>query len=148
MELMSIMRRVELFRGLTEAQLTRLGAISQREQYPRGAVVFEQNSTGDRMYIVGSGQVEVRVNGSNGTAQTAVYLGEGQVFGEMALVDSGLRSATLVAVGDDTVVYSIPADEFHALCTADTAIGYIMMRNIAQDLSFKVRHRDKELSGS
>lgn len=148
MDLISIMRRVELFRGLNEAQLKRLGDISTKEIYHKGAVVFEQNSVGDRMYIVGSGQVEVRLRASKGGSQTAVYLGEGQVFGEMALVDSGLRSATLVAVGDGTTVYSIPAVDFHALCTNDTAIGYIMMRNIAQDLSFKVRHRDKEISGS
>ena len=45
-------------------------------------------------------------------------------------------------VEDQTIVYNIPNNKFTALCVADTAIGYIMMRNIAQDLSFKLRHRD------
>ena len=52
------------------------------------------------------------------------------------------RSASVIGVDDETVVYGIPNDRFTALCVSDPEIGYIMMRNIAQDLSFKLRHRD------
>lgn len=148
MDLVSIMRRSELFRGLNEPQLRRLGEISTKEIFHRGDVIFEQGSVGERMYIISEGQVEVRVHvRTSGEGQTAVYLGHGQVFGEMALIDSGNRSASLVAVGDDTTVYSIPKDAFATLCMTDTAIGYIMMRNMALDLSFKLRHLDNNLSG-
>jgi CRP/FNR family transcriptional regulator, cyclic AMP receptor protein len=142
MELMQIMKRVELFRGLNNEQLQRLSDISREEIYNANVPIFEQGAIGDRMYIVSKGQVEVRVRDRSGQSRAALYLGEGQVFGEMALVDNGRRSATLVAVDDNTVVYSIPSEEFTTLCRTDTAIGYVMMRNIAQDLSFKLRHHD------
>lgn len=143
-----VMKRVELFRGLTEQQLQSLAEICYEEHFHTGAALFEQNDVGDKMYIVRDGQVEVRVRDQDGTSYAAVYLGAGQVVGEMALVDAGRRSATVVAVDDETVVYSIPHHAFTQLCQNDNAIGYVMMRNLAQDLSFKLRHRDFDPSES
>jgi CRP-like cAMP-binding protein len=142
MKLLDIMKRVELFRGLDESQLERITAISTQETLTKDTKIFNQGDSGDKMYIISQGQVEVRVRGADGESRAALYLGIGQVFGEMALIDSGPRSAAVVAVDDDTVIYSIPTDDFTNLCQTDTGIGYIMMRNIAQDLSFKLRHRD------
>lgn len=140
-ELTQVMRGVELFHGLTAEQLARIASISKREMYQKGQVVFEQDSVGDRMYIVTHGQVEINIRAGSGERFAALYLGEGQVFGEMALIDEGRRSAAVIAAHDSTVVYAIPNAEFTTLCKSDTAIGYVMMRNIAQDLSFKLRHR-------
>ncbi len=148
MELIHILKRVELFRGLTEAQLERLSDISHEEDYGKGALVFEQDSSGDKMYIVSTGEVEVRVRDSQGNSRAALYLGAGQVFGEMALIDAGRRSASVVSAADHTIVFSIPSQDFTELCQQDTALGYIMMRNLAQDLSFKLRHRDYDPSKS
>ncbi len=144
MELQKVMKRVELFRGLNDNQLKRLADISQRESYGQGQVICRQGEPGDRMFVVAEGQVEIKLEDQAGASRSAVYLGEGQVVGEMALIDRGNRSATVVAVQDNTIVYSIPDRDFAALCQSDTAIGYVMMRNIAQDLSFKLRHRDSK----
>lgn len=148
MELKDIMRRVELFRGLKDDQIQQIANISKKEVYSNSALIFSQGTAGDKMYVVGQGQVEVQVRDSGGNTYAAVYLGEGQVFGEMALIDEGTRSASVLAVEDNTVLYSIPSEDFTALCEDDTGIGYVMMRNIAQDLSFKLRHRDFDPSSS
>lgn len=148
MNLVQLMKQVELFRGLNDQQLELLSRICREERYPRGKVIVEQGTAGDRMFIIGSGQVEVRVQISDGTSYAAVYLGRGQVFGEMALIDAAKRSATVLAADPETVVYSLPNDQFSALCESNTGIGYVMMRNMAQDLSFKLRHRDADPSQS
>jgi CRP-like cAMP-binding protein len=70
-----------------------------------------------------------------------VTLGKGQSFGEMGLVDRGARSAT-VRAASDTDVYVINCDKFLELCHADTRLGFLVMRNIAADLSFKLRYRN------
>jgi CRP-like cAMP-binding protein len=142
MELLQVMKRVELFRGLNDEQLQRLAGISQKEVYSKDATICHQGEPGDKMYIVADGQVEIMVRDRHGQNYSAVYLGEGQVVGEMSLIDQGNRSASVLAAEEDTVVYSIPGDDFTALCADDTAIGYVMMRNLALDLSFKLRHRD------
>lgn len=145
-DIIQIMKQVELFRGLTDPQLTQLAQIVQKEQFPASAVIFSQDTPADKMYIVREGQVEIRVHDGDGHGWAAIYLGLGQVFGEMALVDEGARSASVVAVEDQTVVYSILNTDFTELCQSDTGIGYILMRNIAQDMSFKLRHRQLDPS--
>jgi CRP-like cAMP-binding protein len=66
----------------------------------------------------------------------------------MALLDQGVRSASVVAIEEETELYAISADAFVNLCQQDTAIGYIMMRNMALDLSFKLRHKNLDPSAS
>jgi CRP/FNR family cyclic AMP-dependent transcriptional regulator len=146
MELVQILKGVELFGGLNTQQLQRLVDISQPETYNTDEVIFDQGSPGDKMYIVTRGQVEIRFNDGKGGKHTAVYLGEGQIFGEMALLDHGVRSATVSAIEDGTTVYGISSENFEALCQQDTAIGYVMMRNMALDLSFKLRHKNLDPS--
>ena len=63
----------------------------------------------------------------------------------MALIDLGKRSATVRCSRDNTILRSIQGEDFTALCEEDTAIGYVIMRNIAVDLSFKLRHRNLDL---
>jgi len=63
----------------------------------------------------------------------------------MALIDRGKRSATVRCSQNNTVLHSIQGDAFTALCEENTAIGYVIMRNMAVDLSFKLRHRNLDL---
>lgn len=146
MELVKYLRGVELFHGLDADQLARLASISQGEVYNTDDVIISQGASGDKMYIVTKGQVEVRFDDNKGSSQAGLYLGEGQIFGEMALLDQGVRSASVIAIEDGTMVYAISSSDFHNLCKTDTAIGYIMMRNMALDLSFKLRHKNLDPS--
>jgi CRP-like cAMP-binding protein len=60
----------------------------------------------------------------------------------MALIDYGRRSATVRSITNHTVVDAISRDAFYNLCNEDKAIGYVVMKNLAVDLSFKLRHRN------
>jgi CRP-like cAMP-binding protein len=73
------------------------GAKETRE-LPAGTVIFEEGSTGQEMFGIISGRVELRM--ANGHS---FGLGPDDTFGEMAMVDSSPRSATAVAVEDSTV---------------------------------------------
>jgi CRP/FNR family cyclic AMP-dependent transcriptional regulator len=144
MSVVKVLQQVELFRGLSLEQLEQVGKIAQEEQFTLSDVICRQGDKADKLYIISSGQVEISVSHQNGHGEPVVYLGAGQVVGEMTLVDSGRRSASVIAVEEGTVVYSIPNETFSRLCETDTAIGYLIMRNIAQDMSFKLRHHDYE----
>jgi len=145
-DLIQIMKQIELFHGLDTAHLQKLAEISQREVYNESAVIFNQDDPGDKMYIISDGQVEIVHRAEGGEGRTMIFLGQGQVFGEMALLDEGTRSASVVAAQDSTEVYALPRTAFNTVCRADTTLGYQVMRNIALDLSFKLRHRNSESS--
>ncbi len=141
-DLLKLLKAVELFIGLNEEQLQRLIDISQEMTFKAGEIVFNQGSEGDKLYLIRHGQVEIRVENEAGQSRSQVYLGQGQIFGEMALIDYGRRSATVRSITNDTIVDVIDRDAFTRLCDQDNAIGYIVMRNMAVDLSFKLRHRN------
>jgi CRP/FNR family cyclic AMP-dependent transcriptional regulator len=137
-----LLKGVELFSGLSDTQLQRLIDISKPIMLNDDDVVFAQGDEGDRLYVVREGQVEINVREDSGRERSQVYLGQGQIFGEMAIIDMGRRSATVKAIHNGTIVDAIDRDDFTNLCQQDTAIGYVVMRNMALDLSFKLRHRN------
>lgn len=147
MDVVSILQQVALFQGLDIEQLTAIESIAEQLVFAEGDAVCKQGEDADCMYIVNEGQVSIIVNQADGSRDLMVYLGQGQVVGEMTLVDAGKRSASVMAVDDNTKVVSIPNDAFTALCESNTAIGYRIMKNIAQDLSFKLRHLDVNTQG-
>jgi CRP-like cAMP-binding protein len=144
------LRRVEILTGLTDEQLARIADICKEKVYDAGDIIVREREPSNEIYIIDSGSTEVQLSGSHITAETLVApgpqaiisLGQGQIFGEMALIDMGLRSATVCCTVDGTRVYVISRDDFVRLCEQDTDIGYLVMRNLAADLSFKLRHRN------
>jgi CRP/FNR family cyclic AMP-dependent transcriptional regulator len=146
MALLDLLRAVGLFNGLADKQLQRLIDISQEEMYNDEEIIFRQDSEGDRLYLIREGQVEILIRKRpHEPERSQVFLGRGQIFGEMALLDLGKRSATVKCSRDRTLLHSISREAFTGLCNSDTAIGYIVMHNLAMDLSFKLRHRNLDL---
>lgn len=142
MELTKLLKDVELFSGLDDQDLSEVASIFKELRLQRGEVIAEQGTPGDALYLVTRGFVEVaRESGPSSAPQVLVNLGKGQIFGEMSLVDQGPRSATVRAISDPTIVQTATREDFEALCSKNTRIGYIVMRNIAADLSFKLRQR-------
>ena len=143
------LERSELFAGLTPAQIEQVAALGEEGVYQDGETVVREGDASAEIYVVREGMVEVLV--SEGTIpdvpgppqmRSLVHLGPGQTFGEMALVDRGVRSATVRCVRDGTRLYILPREGLLGLCDNDPRIGYLLMRNIASDLSFKLRHRN------
>ena len=147
MDVITTLQRVDLFRDLDAQQLEQIENISTQLTFAEGDTVCRQGDTADSLYIVSEGQVSIIVHQNDGSRDLMVYLGQGQVVGEMTLVDAGKRSASVMAAEANTKVVSIPNAAFTKLCEENTAIGYRIMRNIAQDLSFKLRHHDMHIQG-
>ena len=143
MELDRLIRDIDLFDGLSEAEIIEIITICRERRLKPGEILIRQGENGDEMYLITEGFVEV-VLGTRGDnpPRVMITLGPGQVTGEMALLDKGARSATVRAVSDPTIVQAIRRQEFDALCQKNTRIGYKVMRNIAIDLVFKLRHRN------
>ena len=137
----TLLRRVQLFADLTQGELEQLASISTELKVLPGEVIIQQNTTGTEMYIIAEGEVEVFIEGLN-NSRRLVLLGEGQVIGEMALIDQGYRSASVRATKRGAKLYKIERDVFYSLCDTNKNIGFLVMRNLAIDIAFKLRHRN------
>lgn len=71
--------------------------------YVDGEVIIRQGNTGDSMYVVQSGRVEV-IQSSETGEQHLAFLEAGDFFGEMAVFEKEVRSATVRAVGESRVL--------------------------------------------
>jgi CRP-like cAMP-binding protein len=147
--ILDALRRSELFSGLSDEQLKRVAELGEDIVFERGEIVVREGQPGEQIFIVRRGMVEVQVSRAEASdaagsppQERIVTLGPGQAFGEMAILDRGPRSATVRCVEDDTRLYAIPRQALMSLCEEDPRIGYLLMRNLALDLSFKLRHRN------
>ena len=152
MEKVDILRQTDIFYDLTGPQLEMLASICQDRSAKLGDLVFEENSNGDEMYVIARGAVEVLVDPTmvSGPSTrkrgagpvTIATLRAGQTFGEVALVDQGLRTASARCAETDTYLLVLPRAKFMKLCDTYPELGYRVMRNIAADLAFKIRGSD------
>jgi CRP/FNR family cyclic AMP-dependent transcriptional regulator len=100
-------------------------------QYRTGEVIFAQGTTGNHMYVVLSGHVEIRRK-ADGVEKVIATLGEGEIFGEMALVSSGIRMADAVAGTDGTSVVAIDQARFVYLVSQQPAFALSIMGVMAR----------------
>ena len=144
------LKRVEILIGLTEEQLARVLQICQTRVYQNQDIIVREREPSDEIYVINRGSAEVILSGGRVTAEALaapgpdaiISLGQGQIFGEMALIDMGPRSATVRCTSDGSELYVIRREDFVQLCEQDTDIGYKVMRNLSAELSFKLRHRN------
>jgi CRP-like cAMP-binding protein len=139
MSLTSLLKRAGLFTGLSDSEAEEVASLCVEQTYPAGSIIIQQGDTGDELFVIQEGQVEILVMGTK-MEQPVVVLGKGQILGEMSLLDYGFRSATARAA-EDTTVQVLKEADFTELCERNHRIGYTVMRNLAADLSFKLRHR-------
>jgi CRP-like cAMP-binding protein len=99
-----------------------------------------------------SGEVEIQVSpavlgkpGVDGGPKTITTLRRGQSFGEVSLVDEGLRSARARCAQDNTRLFVLPRDKLMLLCDSYPQLGYRLMRNLAADLAMKIRNTDLQV---
>jgi CRP/FNR family cyclic AMP-dependent transcriptional regulator len=148
MDSTKVIKKVEIFHGLSLTQLESLTHISEEKRYRRGETVFTEHSTGDEVYIIKKGKVciELGLKGKPNTA-TIQRLSVGQIFGELALVDKRSRSATVVCENDCEII-TIDRDKLDELFERDTHLGYIVMKNLAKLLAERLRRTDLMLVAS
>jgi CRP/FNR family cyclic AMP-dependent transcriptional regulator len=143
-DMRQFLKRFDLFNGLNGVQLRRIAGLCREASYQAGETILQQDSVTGEVYLIKEGSVEVifpqSVPGADSRAVSPLILGQGQMFGEIALLDRGPRSATVRCATDGTQLYLFDREDFLRLCEEDTSIGYIVMRNIAADLCFKIRH--------
>ncbi len=147
----AILSITELFDNLTETQLELVASICETGTHDPGTVLVKEHDSSDDMYIIARGGVEVlmdpgfvgaEVDNDNVEPVVLTELRQGQVFGEVALVDQGIRSATIRVSQNNTHLLRIPRERLMLLCDTYPELGYKLMKNVAADLAFKIRNTD------
>jgi len=115
------LKSIDLFRTLPSEELAQIAEIAEEQPLSAGDQVFGEGELGDALYLIVEGKVKVH-KGDKQLVQLSVR----DVFGEMAVLDSEPRSAS-VTVLDDAVVLKIGRDDFRDILSErpEIAMGVI-----------------------
>ncbi|MBW8012638.1 MAG: cyclic nucleotide-binding domain-containing protein [Chloroflexi bacterium] len=147
MDDLTILETVEIFSDLNIDQIKSIQGVATTKEYEPGETIFAENSPSDEIYIIMGGAVEIKIDPNivsdtnEGVAPvTIAKLNRGQTFGEIALVDQGIRSASAKATLNGCRALVIERNAFMQLLKSDLEMGFNVISNIAADLCFKIRN--------
>ena len=145
----NFLKQSDIFFQFTPTQLDLVASLCQEATYQKDDLIFKENSSSKELYVIAQGEVDIfldpaLVSASDSSIENHVIatLRRGQSFGEVALVDEGLRSASACATQGDTRLLIIPRDKLIMLCETYPQLGYRLMHNLAADLAMKIRNTD------
>ncbi len=127
------LRRMSLLVGLSSKQLEDVSARLRPVKYRSGEVILTEGTPGDVMYLIEWGRVEV-LSRTDGSSRILAVLGEGDFFGEMALLTGNPRSATVRAVTDVDLL-ALYQPDFDELVLKYPTLAVTLGRVLSQRLS-------------
>jgi len=134
-----MLQNVPIFAGLDTAALDLLWGSATETKAPAGTVIVREGEAGNRFFLVGDGAVRVCRHFGTPNELELGRIKPGDFFGEMCILETLPRSATVQAL-DDTTLYSLTSLVFYRLYQAMPAQHSILILNIARDLSRRLRH--------
>jgi CRP/FNR family cyclic AMP-dependent transcriptional regulator len=130
--------RCELFKGLEQDQLARVGALFSERVVLEGTVLACEGDPADELFVVRHGCLEVVRKYDGGREQRVATLYPGSVIGEMAWLEPATRPATVRALTPATLG-RVSAARLRALVISDPGIERVLLRNLTNQLSQRVR---------
>ena len=122
------LKSIDLFRAMPSEDLAQIAEIAEEQLFAAGDPVFAEGEPGDALYLVVEGSVRVH----KGERQLA-QLGVRDVFGEMAVLDSEPRSASVTVV-KDAVILKIGRDDFRDILQERPEIGMGVIKVLSRRL--------------
>lgn len=137
---MEALKKISLFRHLTYKEQTAILAVASTRTYPGGREIVTEGQPGDELFIVVRGRVAVEKGGVE-----IAELKSGGHFGEMGLIDSAPRSATVRAT-EPTRVMLVGRSDLMNLMRREPVLAVKLLWSLVQVLSDRLRATNAELS--
>lgn len=123
-----ILKSLSIFKDTPEHILADLAPLMEEEEYEQNTIVFNEGEIGDCMYIIYQGEVKIHKGNT-----TLAVLKEKEVFGELALLDPEVRSAS-ATTHSDCILFRIDQEPFYELLENRTEIARGFIKILCQRL--------------
>jgi CRP-like cAMP-binding protein len=141
---LSILKGLNIFSDLEDHALRSLSMLFEERIYNQGEIIFQEDSIGNSMMLITSGEVRVSQTAETNAEEALIVLKEGDVFGEMALIDDLPRSATTIA-HTNVIIFEISRANFLNFIKNDCDSGVRILLRLAKILSARLRETDNKL---
>lgn len=130
-----LLKDVPLFWGCSDKELKAVARITDEIQKPAGAVLMKEGDAGRELYVIAKGSAKISKGG-----RKIRMAGPGEAIGELALIDGGVRSATVTAESE-LVAYVVGQRSFTALLQDAPSVGLKLLRALAK----RVREAERSI---
>ena len=138
MEITKVTRQSDIFQGLSDGELSQLAQISRMVSYPAGKTICCEGEMGKEIFVLAEGKASVMAK-KTGTKKSKIgTIGQGEIFGEMSIIEDLPRVADLVTDVESKLVV-IDRSELENLMNRNSHLGKMVMQNMAKGLSKKLR---------
>ena len=135
--------QLDLFAGLDTAKIEAVRGLLSRRVYARGETVFREGDPGQQLFVIAKGEASVRIHPAGATRDIRlVTFSPGTVFGEVALLDTEVRSASVQA-DEELVCYVLEQEAFQQLAASHPSIALTLLRNLGRELSNRLRRANR-----
>lgn len=132
LERILLLREIPIFADLSAEDLELVANIAREEWYPSNTTLFHQGEEGDVMFVIVEGNLHV-VRTVNGTEQLLAQRGPGDFVGEMAVIESAPRLATL-RTQSEVRVLAIDGETFKGILRERPDVSFAVLRSISRRL--------------
>jgi hypothetical protein len=132
LERILLLREIPIFADLSPEDLELVANIAREEWYPQSTVIFHQGEEGHMMFVIVEGRVDV-VRTIRGAEQVLAQRGPGEFVGEMAIIESVPRLATL-RTQSDVRVLAIEGETFKEILRERPDVSFAVLRNVSRRL--------------
>lgn len=132
LERILLLREIPIFADLSPEDLKLIAETAREEWVPQNTKIFNQGDEGNMMYVIVEGRLHV-LQVANGTEKVLAQRGVGDFVGEMAIIESAPRSATLRAQTDARLL-AIEGETFKGILRERPNVSFAVLRNISRRL--------------
>lgn len=126
-----ILKKIPLLKSLEREELAELAAEATVTEYRRRRLIYIPGDPGDAVYFIGEGRVKISRVTSDGKELTIAYRTQGEVFGELCVLDGGPREE-MAETADPTVALAIPRERFDRLVAEHLPLAYAFARQLME----------------
>ena len=137
--------RVAFFDGLTREGLALVARATGEESHATGTHLFQYGDPGDKLFVILEGKVRISREVSGMGEEALAILSEGEVFGEMALLDEAPRSAD-ARVHERCRLLVITKESFDDLLYLHKDLAYEVLWNCVRILSMRLRETNEKVT--
>jgi len=135
--------QVGVLAGFSATDLKVIEPYLKRASYPAGAVVFRENEVGNEVLMVIRGTASAYLQTPNTNIRLATFA-PGTIFGELAILDEGVRSATVIA-DKELACRALTTSDFAALSATSPSVAIRLLAAIARELSGRLRTANRTI---
>ena len=138
------LEKLGIFAGFSSAEIAALAGEIRRETYAPGDIIFREGDPGDEVFVIAKGTASIFIGQPGGGDIRLATFAPGTVFGELALLDEGRRSASVVA-NEELVCYGLTKTSFASLARKTPMVAIKLIAALGRELSARLRAANRTI---